>query len=512
MFRAVLTIGGFTLISRVLGFVRDVLFAAVLGAGPVADAFFVAFRLPNLFRALFAEGAFNAAFVPLYAGRLVGPGGLKAAQDFAEDALAVLTAALVVLCVVAVLAMPVLMAGLAPGFRADPAQFALAVELTQLTFPYLLFISLASLFGALLNAHRRFGPPAATPILLNVVLIAGLVGPARALDPAYTQAIAITIAGMAQFLWLAISAGRAGLSLRLRLPRLSPRVRELLRLMGPAVVGAGAMQINVVVNTIVASLLGTGAVSYLFYADRLNQLPLGIVGVAVGTALLSTMARGLAQGHEAEAVETQNRALEMALLLTLPAATAFIAVPDVFIGVLFERGAFDGTDVQATAMALAAYAIGLPAYVAIRALTPGFHARKDTGTPLRVALATIVINLGLTLALMGPLAHVGLALATALAAWANAGILAVLLVRRGHFRADARLKRRLPRMLLASLAMGGGLLALRDLLLPWLAQGLHLRLAALAIICLGGFAAFLLIGRLVDAYRVAEVKALLRRG
>ncbi len=358
------------MVSRVFGFARDILIAAILGAGPVADVFFVAFKFPNLFRRLFAEGAFAAAFVPLFAG-LVETDGKDAARAFAEQALSVLLWTLLVFVAVVQMAMPVLMVGFAPGFVGDPAKFDLAVQLTRITFPYLLFISLVSLMAGVLNSLGRFWAAAATPILLNVCLIGAVLGLSPMMEtPGHALAWGVAGAGMVQFVWLLFHCARAGMRLRLPRPRLTPKVRLLARRILPVAVGAGIYQINLLIDTIIASLLPSGSISYLFYADRVNQLPLGIVGVAVGTALLPMLSRQLRGGQAGAAMHSQNRALEFAFLLTLPAAAALIVIADPVIAVLFERGAFGPAEVRATAAALAVYAVGLPAYVLVKALTP----------------------------------------------------------------------------------------------------------------------------------------------
>src|SRR5665213_550168 len=306
LLRSVATVGGYTMLSRVLGFVRDMMTAALLGAGPVTDAFFVALRLPNLFRTLFAEGAFSAAFVPLFAG-MVAKDGQGAARLFAEDALAALLAVLVVFVLAAEIATPLLLHILAPGFAAEPTKFALTVDLTRITFPYLLFISLVALQGGVLNSVERFAATAVTPVLLNLFLIGALL----LVHPISGAALAwaVTAVGFAQFLWLMVSCARAGLKLARPLPRLSPAVKRLIGLMVDGVFGASAMQLNLVISTAIASLLPTGAVSYLYYADRLNQLPLGVVGIAVGTTILPPLSRQVRLGDEAGAVATQNRGL-----------------------------------------------------------------------------------------------------------------------------------------------------------------------------------------------------------
>ncbi len=493
LLRAAATVGSYTLVSRVLGFARDILLAATIGAAPVADAFFVALRLPNLFRSLFAEGAFSAAFVPLFAGANA-ESGKEAARLFAEDALAVLLSALLGFVLLGEILMPQVMRVMAPGFAAEPGKFPLVVELGRLTFPYLLFIALVALAGGVLNSLDRFWAAAATPILLNLFLIAALIAIRHfGFAPGRLLAWTVTAAGAAQFLWLVSNCARAGFSLSLPRPRLSAEVRRALKLMAPAVLGAGVTQLNLVVSTALASLLPTGAVSYLYYADRLNQLPLGVVGVAIGTAILPAISRQIRLGDREGAMATQNRGLELALFLTLPAALALGLLARPILAALFERGAFGPAAVAATAGALAAYAAGLPAFVLIRVLAPAFFARADTKTPVRVAIAAVVVNLALTLLLMRLFAHVGVALATSLAGWVNALTLFALLKRRGHFRLDGRAQRSLPRIALSSLAMAAVLAILKEFLAPLFAGAEGLRLAALAGLVgagLGSFAVF----------------------
>ncbi len=511
LYRAIATVGGLTMVSRVFGFARDLMIARYLGAGIMADAFFVALRLPNFFRSLFAEGAFTAGFLPLYS-EILARGGRSAARAFAEAALAWLLLVLLLFSVAAQLFMPLLMLGLAPGFQDEPARFALSVEYTRITFPYLLFISLAALYGAVLNGLGKFAAFAATPILLNLTMLLAL----PLLTPVLGNAgLALAwgtfAAGLVQFLWLACWAGRDGFSLRLRLPRRSAPVLRLFKLVLPAAIGAGATQVNLVIGVILASLLPAGAVSYLFYADRINQLAVGVVGVAISTALLPMLSRHIAQGEAEAALVQQNRAQEFALLLALPAMVALLVVPYPIISVLFERGAFDAATARATADALLAYAIGLPAYILNRTLTPGFHARQDTTTPVRIAFGIIAINLALSLLLMPWLGHVGLALATALAAWVNTALLGWLLLRRRHWYMDARLKRRAWRILLAALAMGLALWGLNRALLPWYGQGEAWRIAALVLLVLGGMLVYLGAALAFGATRPAEWRSLRRR-
>ena len=510
--RSTATIGGFTLISRIFGLVRDILIAAILGAGPVADAFFVAFRFPNLFRRLFAEGAFSAAFVPLFSGILESE-GREAARAFAAQALAVLFWSLLAFVAVIEMAMPLVIFGIAPGFVDDPAKFELAVLLTRITFPYLLFISLVSLMAGVLNSLGRFWAPAATPILLNLSLIGALLGLVSLFEtPAHALAWGVAGAGLAQFAWLGAHMRRAGMKLWIGRPRLTPKVRLLVRRIVPVAVGAGIYQINLLIDTIIASLLSAGSISYLFYADRVNQFPLGVVGVAVGTALLPMLSRQVKGGNLAAAADSQNRALEFSFLLTLPAAAALMVIAEPVIGVLFERGQFAVPQVRATAAALAVYATGLPAYVLVKTLTPGFFAREDTLTPVKVAAVCMAANLGLNLLLMGPLLHVGIALATSISAWLNAGLLAWILWRRGFLVPDARLRRRLPRMVVASAGMGALLMAATWAMEGALAGPEAMRIGALAILVALGLASYAGLAQLTGAGAYGEIRRLLRGG
>ncbi len=513
--RSLATVGGYTGISRVLGFLRDILIAAALGTGPVADAFFVAFRLPNLFRRLFAEGAFNAAFVPLFARRLE-EGGEAAARAFAEHSLAVLLTSVLALSALAMAFMPWLMVVLAPGFLADPEKYDLAVQLSRITFPYLLFMALVALFGGVLNSLYKFAAAAAAPILLNVVFIAALVLVLpRTGHPGQVLAWSVAAAGVGQFLLLAIAAHRAGMDLCLPRPRLTPGVRRLLKLMGPGIASAGAMQINLMVGTIIASLQA-GAVSYLYYADRVYQLPLGLIGVAFGIVLLPELSRKLRAGAEGEAMTSLNRGLEFALLLTLPASVALLVIPWPIVIVLFERGAFGREASEATAWALGAYACGLPAFVLVKLLQPAFFAREDTVTPLKMALIGVVANIVLSLALFWALrdrgfGHVGLALATALSAWLMVLLLAGSLRGRGFLSLDTRLRRRLPRIALASLVMGAVLSGLQGGLMTWFDRAISYRVAGLAILIAAGLLAYGGLAMALGAVDRAELAGLLRR-
>ncbi len=498
------------MISRLTGFTRDILIAAILGAGPIGDAFFVAFKLPNFFRRLFAEGAFNAAFVPLFSGRLQTEGRQRALL-FAEDTLSVLLTVLLLFTAVVQIAMPVVMLGLAPGFVDDPATFDLAVELTRITFPYLMFISLVSLLAGILNSTGRFAAAAATPILLNLCLIAALLGLVDHVPTAgHALAIGVFVAGVVQFLWLMLALRREGLSLNLPRPRLTPGVRRVLALMGPAALGAGVVQINLVIDIVLASTLPDGSISFLFYADRINQLPIGVVGVAVGTALLPLLSRQAAAGDDEAARHSLNRAIELGLLMAFPAAAACLAMPDVLVGTLFERGAFTSADTASTAWALSAYAVGLPAYVMIKVLGPAFFARQDTATPVKIAIAAVALNIVLNLILMGPMLHAGLALATAISAWLNAGLMLWILMRRGHMKFDRRLALAVPKSLLVSAIMAAALILGAIALDQRMPGGELGRAAGLAILVSGGIAIYGGLAWLFRLARPADIRALAR--
>ena len=510
LFRPIATVGGLTLLSRVTGLAREMMVAHFLGASAVADAFFVAFRFPNLFRSLFAEGALNAAFVPLYTGKLT-EGGQDEADRFAAHALSLLALALSLFVAVMEMAMPWAMMVLAPGFADVPGKSQLAVEFSRICFPYLLFISMTALQSGILNSVGRFAAAAGTPILLNLVSMLGLWVLAPYTEtPGHALAWGTFASGVAQFSWLIFSVRKAGVRIRFALPELSPDMRTLFVRMVPGAIGAGVYQVNLVVNTMIASTVANGAVSYLNYADRVNQLPLGVVGIAIGTALLPLLSRQIRQGEGQAALVSQNRALEVGLLLTVPAAAALMSMSHPVIQLLFQRGSFGPEATTATAHALIAFAGGLPAYVLVKILTPAFFARHDTSTPVRVAAGVVVANVTLNLALAGPLGHVGMALATAVAAWFNVAALTVILARRGYFHADARLLARAPRILAAAAVMAAAIHILSGILQGWMATESGLG-AAVGVLVAAGLAVFAVAAHFLGAASVSDVKSIMRR-
>ncbi|MGH6791924.1 MAG: murein biosynthesis integral membrane protein MurJ, partial [Methyloceanibacter sp.] len=497
-----------------LGFVRDVGIAAVLGTSYAADAFFVAFRVPNMFRRLFAEGAFDAAFIPLFAKRFHADGA-EAARAFAGQAMAGLTMLLVVLVVLAEIAMPWLMLLLAPGFRSDPAKFDLAVLLARIALPYLVCMALVALYTGMLNALGRFAIAAFAPSLLNVVLIAVLLAMiALGIDEKGTAGIAlawgVTVSGLLQVLLVIYAAARSGMRLAFERPRLTPEMKRLLQLAAPGLLAGGMGQITLVIGTIIATLQDR-VVSWLYYADRIFQLPLGVIGVAIGVVLLPDLSHKLRSGDHQAVVSSENRALQVALLLTVPAATALYIAAEPIIRVLFQRGAFAATDTEATAAMLSALALGLPAYVLIKVLHPSFFAREDTKTPMILAGISMAANVVLSFTLFFTIGAIGIALATALAGWINVTLLAIMLKRRGEFTLNATFRRALLGIVAASALMGLVVWGLASWLEPWLepGSGLLVQGAALAVLVGAGLLIYAATVELLGAVRLRSLPQIL---
>ncbi len=516
--KAFFTVSGLTMLSRVTGFLRDVMAANILGAGMAADAFFVALRLPNLFRRLFAEGAFSISFVPLFTGELKE--GRAEARAFAEQALAGLLLVLVPFTVVMIAVMPWFMHVITPGYADNAEKFALAVRLSEITFPYLMLISLAALLGSMLNAVGRFGPYAMAPIAFNLTqLVALFIWRSNELEAAVAQAWAVTVSGAIQLIWLVVSARRAGWNLRLIRPQMTPKMRRLLQLIGPGALGAGVIQVNIFIDMVLASLLPAGAVSYLSYAERLYQLPIGVIGIAVGTALLPILSNTLRTAPPEKAHDEQNRALEFALYLALPAAVALVVIPVPILTVLFQRGAFDATVTYYTAWAGATYALAIPAYTINKVLTVAYYAREDTRSPFLVSMQTVGLNTGISLLLIlslrhsayADIAHAGLAFATSSTAWINSWLLARGLRRRGHFVPDADFRARLTGTALSGLGMAVVLWLSARGLEPWFHAALPLKIVALALVASAGTVTYFALAHATGAQRLDEVKNLLRR-
>ncbi|MCC5991248.1 MAG: murein biosynthesis integral membrane protein MurJ [Rhodobacteraceae bacterium] len=502
-----LTVGLWTLLSRVFGFVRDVMMAAYLGAGPVTDAFFVAFSLPNMFRRFFAEGAFNFAFVPIFAKKHEAG---EDAESFARDAFWGMAALLLVFSTIAMALMPLLVWAMAAGFAGDD-RFDMAVVFGRVAFPYIFFISLVALLSGMLNAVGRFTAAAAAPVLLSVTFIIAMLLADRAGWPmGLTLAFAVPVAGVAQLVVLWIAVQRAGFAMRFRRPRLTPELKRLAIIAAPAVLAGGVVQINLIVGRQVASFT-ENAVSWLSYADRLYQLPLGVVGIAVGVVLLPELSRRLRAGDDGAGQHSFNRGLEFSLFLTLPAAVALAVIAVPIVSVLFGRGAWEQADTDATALALAVYAAGLPAFVLHKVLQPLYYARHDTRRPFHYALVSMVVNAAVAIGLMPFIGFIAAALATSAAAWVMVWQLwrgSRSMGRAGQL--DAQMRARLWRIVLAAAVMGAVLHGLHLALAPYLVQS-GLRYAALLGMIAGGGVAYFGLGQLIGAFSIGELRAVLSR-
>ncbi len=502
------TVGGWTLISRVLGFTRDIMIAAFLGSGPVAEAFLIAFSLPNMFRRFFGEGAFNTAFIPLFSKKVEGG---EDAKRFAEDAMAGLATILIVFTVLAQFLMPWMVLAMASGFATD-TRFDLTVDFARVTFPYILFISIAALLSGVLNSLGRFAAAAAAPVLLNIILIGTMwIAYKTGGDIGWALVLGVPIAGIGQMALLWWAAARAGMKLRFRLPRMTPELKRLAIIAGPAALAGGVVQVNLLVGRQVASYFD-GAIAWLNYADRLYQLPLGVVGIAIGVVLLPDLSRRLRAGDDTGSQNSVNRAAEFTMLLTLPAAVALVVVPFPIVSVLFQRGAFDAQDAYATALAVSIYGVGLPSFVLHKVLSPIYFARENTKTPFHFALVSMVVNVVLAVGLSYWFGYLAAAIGTSVAGW----VMLILLWRGTRHlgiagRMDDRLRRVLPKIIIASLVMGVAAWAMAFGMQDWL-ETPTVRYGALALLVVGAGVVYasLIIG--LGAMSLGDIKRGLRRG
>ena len=487
------TIGSLTMVSRIAGMAREMIFSRVLGANAVTDAWFQAFIIPNVFRRLFAEGAFSAAFVPMFSKRLHGASdpetGLEEARSFSADVLSVFLPVLIALVAVFEIAMPGVIWLLADK-PVDPTEFDLAVDFARIMFPYIILVSLVTLFTGMLNSVSRFAPGASFPIILNLVLIAALLtgewfaktSGASVEQIAYGIAWAVTGAGVMQFAWLYYWTRVEGFRPKLLWPRITPEVKRLAIIALPAAIGGGAYQINTLVQLYFLNQLADGSVSYMNYADRLNQLPLGIIGIALSTAILPTLSKFVGGDNKEGADRIQSDAIELAMLLTIPAAVALAVCAEAFVTMIFQGGRFDLADAAATGQVLAALVMGLPAYVLVKVVVPNFYARSDTRTPVVAAFISLGVFIASSMALLGSYGVVGIAFSSVIGAWINVGFLLVVLAQRGHYRIPGVLLFRIARQVLAAAAMGGALFYAQGLLTDWYSAGLFARLGALLVL------------------------------
>lgn len=511
--KAMATVAGMTGLSRIAGFVRDILTAAYLGAGPIGDAFFVALKLPNFFRRVTAEGAFSIAFVPLYSKSAQSEGQEKADQ-FASNAFMIMLCVLSVFTVLVMAFMPYVIMVLAPGFIGDEVTQPLAIEFCRITFPYLLFMSLTALLGGVLNAHDRFAPFAFAPVLFNLTLIVALLSSDYFENAGYAMSWGILAAGVFQLAFLWMAAIRNNVRITFKKPVLDAKAKRVFKLMGPAMIGAGVMHINLFADVIIASLLEEGSISYLYYADRLNQLPLGVVGIAVGTALLPMLSRAMEKDDKTESNLLFNRALEYCLLLALPAAVALAVIPLPLITVLFERGAFEASDSLMTASVLMAYALGLPAYITIKVFSTAWWAQEDTVTPVKISVVATILNIVMSLILIQYIGVVGIALGTGIAGWIQ--FFAHIHYLKGHSsaRLDAKFKFVVGKIVISSIIMGiclfGAAFILQNYIFSSLLLTKILALGALVIFGIIVYGALILGTRVV---KLSEIKRyLLKKG
>ena len=507
LMRSIFTVGGWTLLSRGAGFARDMMMAAYLGAGPVADAFNVAFSLPNMFRRFFAEGAFNMAFVPMFAKKLEGG---EDATGFARDAFNGLAVILIVFSVIGTLAMPWLVWAMASGFAGD-ARFDLAVLYGQIGFCYILFISLVALLSGVLNAHGHFTEAGFVPVLMNLMFIAAmLLAVWLGWDIGLTLAWAVPVTGVAQLAFTWVAAAKLGFRFTPRWPKWTPELKRLAAIAAPALLAGGVVQINLLVGRQVASYT-EGAVSWLVYADRLYQLPLGVVGIAIGTVLLPDLSRRLRAGDAAGGRESFNRGCEFALALTVPAAVALVVIALPLTSVLYERGAFGPDDTASTALALAIYGAGLPAFVLHKVLQPLYYAREDTKRPFRYAVVSMILNAAIVVGLMPYIGFAAAALATTLAGWIMVAQLWFGTRKMGdEARFDTRARSRIPRQVIAALVMGAALWAGQIALGPLFGEAVW-RYAALAALIAIGIISYFAAGTAIGAFRMSDFKKLRRQ-
>lgn len=453
LIKAMMTVAGFTLISRLLGFARDMMTAIVIGAGPLSDAFFVALKLPNLFRRITAEGAFSVAFIPMFS-QSIEKDGKEESLRMARNMMGYMLLIITFFSVIAIAAMPYVVMAIAPGFEHEGMRYESAVELSRITFPYLLFISLSALLGGVMNTIGRFGVYAFLPALFNLSLICVLLTHDTIWDtPAEALAYGVAIAGVIQFAWIFIYAARHGWLVYPTFPKMTPKVKRLFKLMIPGILGAGVYHVNIFADMMIASFLPSGSISYLYYADRLQQLPLGVVGIAVGTALLPLLSRSLVAEDFKEANNYFNRAIEACLLFALPAAVALMIAAEPIIHTLFNYGAFTEADTQTTAFVLSCYALGLPTYIVAKVFQSACFAKQDTKTPVKIMAVCALCNIIFGVALSQVIGVAGIALATAIS-----GVVQIILLYRfirnaEHLQFDERLKRNAVRIVIACIIM-----------------------------------------------------------
>ncbi len=506
------TIGALTMVSRVLGFLREMVSARVLGAGPAAEVFALAFLLPNLFRRLFGEGAFSSGFVPLFSKRLGGENGIEDAKAFAEEVLAVFAPVLMAITAVFMIFMPLFIGVLVPdSWAVGDTRMQDAIDLTRITMPYMVLICLVSLASGVVNSLNRFTAAAFAPALLNVALVGALLFDRNGgMSTARTMAIAVVIGGLLQFALLWWSMAKAGVRLSLRRPKMTPAVKELVILILPATLAGGIYYLSQIFYAFFATKI-PGALVYLGQADRLNQLPLAIIGSALGTAILPAVSRAIDGPDESEAGRIQGQAIDLGMLLTLPAAIALMTLSAPITSVLFEGGKMSADQAANTALVLSVLVSGLPAYVLIKVLTPGFYARKDMKTPVLVGIASLALGVLSNFILVPIIGLAALPLSTAVSAWINCAVLYAILHRRGHYSLRGDVAFRVGRQLIAAMAMGASLWFLTSALGPMMDQSKLYKIIGLGALMAVGVVVYFGVGWVIGAINKDDVMVLLRR-
>lgn len=513
LFKSIATFGGFTLLSRITGFMRDMVLANFLGASIMADAFFVAFKLPNLFRSLFGEGAFTAAFVPMLSAKMVSEGKPQAVK-FASKAISVLAFFVFFFVILMEIFMPQVVWLMAPGFADDPGKMELSITLSRITFPFLLFISVASFQSGILNSLGKFAATGAAPILLSLVMIASVyVFSPFTPSPAHGIALGVTVAGIVEVICLGWFLKRQQVviqpELNIRREIKDPEIKTLFKRVAPGVLGAGVYQINMVVDTIIVSLVGTGAISWLYYANRLQQLPLGVVGAAISVAILPVLSKHLKAEEHEQACNVQNKACEYGALLSIPAAVALIILAEPIVALLFQHGRFGAFETKMTAQAVIAYSFGLPPYVLVKALAPNFFARGDTKTPVKYSIVVLVVNLIFCLILMKPFGHVGVASATAAASFVSLYQYIRGLRKRGHWVFTKKLTKQMIRIFISSLIMGAVILltewSVNLHVGDWMNLSYAVKIPFFAFLCFLGLATFGIAAKLTGALNISDI-------
>lgn len=512
LLKAMATIASFTMLSRIAGMARDMLTASMLGAGPIADAFFVALKLPNFFRRVAAEGAFSVSFIPLYS-KTIEQEGEEAGAKFAGEVFSIMAIILSVFSIVMMIGMPWIIHIIAPGFQHGTERYDMAVIMTQMTFPYLMLMSLTALFGGMLNTHHKFAPFSAAPIVFNMTLIFMLVVFARFFPTAgHAMAVGVTLSGILQLIMMIYFVRKYKIQFNIQKPALSDKTKNLFRLMGPGVLSAGVFQINLFVDMMVASLLPAGAISFLYYADRLNQLPLSMAGIAVGTALLPMLSKSLAANNKEESTDLFNRSLEFCFFVALPAAVALLLIPFPMVATLFEHGKFSSADTLQTSYVLMGYGLGLPAYIASKVFMTSFWAHENTLTPVKISIFTALSNVALCLLLIGLLGVAGISLATGIVGWMQVYLLHRELKKSGGaLEFDARLRTVFPKIAVCSAIMGIVIFALYLAMKPYFAEALHIKIFALIGLLGAGGLTYIAASHISGVLRLGDVKRYMKR-